>query len=109
MTISIDDYAKLDLRIGTILEAEPIAKTARLVRVVVDVGTEQRTLVAGVALAYEPAALVGLQVVVLANLAPRTIHGIESHGMLLGVGCDRPEDVALLTPGRTAENGARVM
>lgn len=109
MSVTIADFGALDLRVGTIVEATPIAGARRLVRVVVDLGEERRTLVAGVAMSYEPDELVGLQVVVLANLAPATIHGVESQGMMLGVGCERPGEVALLTSNRGVPNGTRVM
>ncbi len=108
MSVTTRDFGVLDLRVGTIVEAAPIAGANRLVRVVVDLGEERRTLVGGVALSYVPDELVGLQVVVLANLAPATIHGVESQGMMLGVGCDRPGEVALLTSNRRVPDGARV-
>lgn len=109
MTISIEDFASLDLRVGTVVEAEPVARAAKLMRLVVDLGTERRTLVAGVARSYAPDALIGLQVVVVANLAPATIHGVESQGMMLGVGCEEPGEVSLITTNRPVANGARVM
>lgn len=109
MGVTIADFGALDLRVGTIVEAAPIAGAKRLVRVVVDLGKERRTLVAGVAMSYAPDELVGLQVVVLANLAPATIHGVESQGMMLGVGCDQPGEVALLSSNRRVPDGARVL
>ncbi len=109
MTVSVDQFAELDFRIGTIVEAEPVPKANKLLKVVVDIGDEQRTLVAGVAQSYEPDALIGLQVVVVANLEPAVIRGIGSQGMMLGVGCDNPGEVSLITTDRHAPNGARVM
>jgi methionyl-tRNA synthetase len=109
MSITIADFGALDLRVGTIVEAAPIAGARRLVRVVVDLGEQRRTVVAGVAMSYKADELVGLQVVVLANLAPAMIHGVESQGMMLGVGCDRPGEIALLTSNRRVPNGAPVL
>jgi methionyl-tRNA synthetase len=106
--LSLSDFRRAVLRVGTIVAAEPIAGSARLLRVTVDLGTEQRHLVAGLAQAYTPGQLHGLQVVVAANLAPATIRGVRSHGMLLGVGCGDPAAVALLTVNRPVPNGAAV-
>lgn len=106
--VTAEAFRGLDLRIGTIVAAEPIPATDRLLRVRVDLGVESREVVAGVAAAYRPQDLVGLQVVLIANLAPATIRGVRSEGMLLGVGCDRTEGIALLTVTRPVPNGARV-
>jgi methionine--tRNA ligase beta chain len=106
--VTAEAFRGLDLRIGTIVAAEPIPGTDRLLGVRVDLGTESRQVVAGVAAAYCPQDLVGLQVVLVANLAPATIRGIRSEAMLLGVGCDSAEGIALLTVTRPVPNGARV-
>jgi methionyl-tRNA synthetase len=82
-TIVYDDFAKLDLRVGTILNAEKVEKADKLLKLLVDLGTEQRTIVSGIAQHFEPLAIVGRQVVVVANLAPRKMRGIESNGMIL--------------------------
>ncbi len=81
--IGYDDFARLDMRVGTILSAEKVAKTKKLLKLVVDTGLDQRTLVSGIADQYPPAALAGKKVIVLANLEPKEIRGIRSHGMLL--------------------------
>ena len=81
--IAIDDFMKVDLRVARVLTAERVAKSKKLVKMSVDLGFEQRTLVAGIAEAYEPEALVGQTVVVVANLKPATLMGIESNGMVL--------------------------
>lgn len=81
--IAFADFEKLDLRIGTITEATKVEKADKLLVFKVDLGTEVRQIVSGIALHYQPADLVGKQVTVLANLAPRTIRGVVSHGMLL--------------------------
>lgn len=82
-TIVYDDFAKLDLRVGTIINAEKVEKADKLLKLMVDLGTEQRTIVSGIAQHFEPSAIVGRQVVVVANLAPRKMRGIESNGMIL--------------------------
>jgi methionyl-tRNA synthetase len=81
--ITFDDFTRMDLRTGTILEAEKVPKTKKLIRMKVDLGFEKRTIVSGIAEYYDPQALPGKKVTVLANLAPRTIKGIESKGMVL--------------------------
>ncbi len=81
--IQYDDFAKLDLKVGTILSAEKVAKADKLLKLEIDLGTEKRTIVSGIALHFAPEAIVGKQVVVVANLAPRKMKGIESNGMIL--------------------------
>lgn len=107
--ISLEEFRRLDLRIGEITVVEPISGSDRLLAVTVDLGAERRTLVARVGKAYSTEQLKGLRVVVAANLAPTTIRGVESQGMLLGVGCDDPAAVALLTVNRPIANGAPVV
>jgi methionyl-tRNA synthetase len=82
-TIQFDDFAKVDLRVGTILNAEKVEKADKLLKLEVDMGTEKRTIVSGIALHFSPAEIMGKQVVVVANLAPRKMKGIESNGMIL--------------------------
>lgn len=81
--IQFDDFAKLDLRIGTIISAEKVAKADKLLKLEVDLGFEKRTIVSGIALHFAPEDIVGKQVTVVANLAPRKMRGIESQGMIL--------------------------
>ena len=81
--ISFDDFTKMDLKTGTILEAEKMTKTKKLLVLKVDLGHEQRTIVSGIAESYQPEEVVGKKVTVLTNLQPRAIRGIESQGMLL--------------------------
>lgn len=81
--IQYDDFAKLDLKVGTITAAEKVAKADKLLKLEVDLGFEKRTIVSGIALHFEPDAIIGKQVVVVANLAPRKMRGIESNGMIL--------------------------
>lgn len=81
--IVYDDFAKLDLRVGTIVTAEKVEKADKLLKLSVDLGFETRTIVSGIALHFAPEAIVGKQVVVVTNLAPRKMRGIESNGMIL--------------------------
>ena len=81
--ISIDDFMKVDLRVAKVLTAEKVPNSRKLVKMTIDVGTEQRTLVAGIAEAYEPEALVGRTIVMVFNLKPAKLMGIESNGMVL--------------------------
>ena len=86
--ITYEDFEKLDLRVGKILEAEKVPKADKLLKLIVDLGFEKRTILSGIAEYYKPEELVGKNVTVVANLAPRKIRGIESQGMLLMAGND---------------------
>jgi methionyl-tRNA synthetase len=86
--ISIDDFMKVDLRVAKVLTAEKVANSRKLVKMTIDVGTEQRTLVAGIAEAYEPEQLVGRTIVMVFNLKPAKLMGIESNGMVLAASPD---------------------
>jgi methionyl-tRNA synthetase len=81
--ITIDDFLKVELRVGQIKTAERVKGTDRLLRLEVDIGTEVRQVVAGIALAYAPESLVGRKVVIVANLQPRKLRGLESNGMIV--------------------------
>ena len=81
--ISIDDFMKVELRVAKVLAAERVPKSNKLLKLQVDAGSEHRTLVAGIAEAYEPEALVGKTVVIVFNLKPAKLMGIESNGMVL--------------------------
>ena len=103
----MDDFMKVELRVARVLAAERVEKSKRLLKLQVDVGTEQRTLVAGIAEAYEPEALVGKSVVIVFNLKPAKLMGIESNGMVLAASPDggKPEVVTFVNP---PEPGTRV-
>jgi len=107
MTVSYEDFAKLEIKIGQVISVEPVPGTDRLLKFELDLGQEKRTIVGGWALSYsDPSVLVGKQLPVLTNLEPRTIRGIESQGMLLSaVQDDLP--VALF-PEKEVDNGAIV-
>lgn len=81
--ISIDDFAKIELRVGQVKVAEKVQGADKLLRLEVDIGTETRQLVAGIAEAYAPETLIGRKVVIVANLAPRKLRGLESNGMIV--------------------------
>ncbi len=96
-SITIDDFAKIEIKIGTILEAQRVPETDKLIRCTVEVGEEEpRTIVSGIAHLRNPEDLVGKQLPYITNLAPRMIKGVESNGMLLAVG--EGDDFALLHP-----------
>ena len=80
---SFDDFSKMDIRVGTILQAERVPKTDKLLKLLIDTGIDQRTIVSGIAGSYKPEDIIGQQVSILVNLAPRKIKGIESQGMIL--------------------------
>jgi methionyl-tRNA synthetase len=98
--IAIDDFMKVELRVAKVLEAEAVPKSKKLVKLKVDVGTEQRTIVAGIAEAYPPDQLVGRTIVIVANLKPAKLMGIESNGMVLAASPDggKPLLVSFETP-----------
>ena len=93
--IAIEDFMKVELRAAKILEAERVPKSKKLMKMRIDVGTEQRTIVAGIAEAYEPEALVGKTVVIVANLKPAKLMGIESNGMVLAASPDGGHPIVL--------------
>jgi methionyl-tRNA synthetase len=104
--IPIDRFKQVQLRVGTVLTAEPVPKSKKLLKLSVDLGDETRTVVAGIALVYPPAELVGKQVVVVANLEPATLMGVESQGMVLAASIDGTP--VLLHPGREVPAGTEV-
>jgi methionyl-tRNA synthetase len=81
--ITFDEFVGMDIRTGTILTAEKVAKTKKLLKLTIDTGIDQRTVVSGIAEHYEPEAIIGKQVSILVNLEPREIKGIMSQGMIL--------------------------
>lgn len=89
MSLSIDEFRRVDLRIGKVVEATRVENSKKLIRLVVDLGGEKRQLVAGLAEYYKPEELLGKYVVVVANLQPKKLMGLESQGMILAT-CDKP-------------------
>jgi methionyl-tRNA synthetase len=106
-TIEFDDFAKLDLKVGTILSAEKVAKADKLLKLEIDLGTEKRTIVSGIALHFTPEEITGRQVVVVANLAPRKMRGIESNGMIL-LAEDKAGKLHFVKPENMIDAGAGV-
>ncbi len=106
-TIEFDDFTKLDVRVGTILEAEKVAKTKKLLKLKVDVGIDTRTIVSGIAESFLPEDIIGQQVSVLVNLAPRKIRGVESQGMILMTDT-KDGKLAFIAPEKAVKNGQAV-
>ena len=106
--IDYDHFSKVKLKIATVLEAEAVEGSDKLLRLQIDLGDEKRQLVAGIAKSYKPEDLINKQIVVVSNLAPRKIRGVESNGMLLASGED-PEGIVLLTVDKKLDNGSSVM
>jgi len=105
--IQFDDFTKIDLRTATILEAEKVEKADKLLKLKVDTGVDVRTVVSGIAESFSPEEIIGKQVMILLNLAPRKIRGIESQGMLLLT--TKPDGkLSFVTPDETVENGIEI-
>lgn len=104
--IAIGDFQKVELRVAEVLAAERVPKSKKLLKLSIRVGEETRTLVAGVAEHYEPAALVGRKVVIVANLEPATLMGVESNGMVLAA--SHEGTVSLLTLDKDVPSGSKV-
>ena len=105
--ISFDEFSKMDIRTGTIMEAEKVPKTKKLLKLKIDTGLDQRTVVSGIAEFFEPEAIVGRQVSILVNLAPRNIKGIESQGMIL-MAEDADGRLDFVAPQSPVKNGSEV-
>lgn len=105
--LTIDEFMKVELRVATILAAEAHPNADRLVVLQIDLGSEKRQLVAGIRAHYEPASLVGKQIVVVANLQPAMLRGVESQGMLLAASDDEGH-LALVTPEKPIAAGGKV-
>lgn len=97
-TIAFDDFAKVKLRVGKVLSCEDHPNADKLLVLTVDLGDEQRTICAGLKAFYSPEALVGKSIVVVANLAPRMMRGVESQGMLLAASTADHSEVVVVSP-----------
>jgi len=106
--ITINDFSRVDLRVAEVLTAEAVPKSKKLLKLTVSLGSEQRTIVAGIAQHYAPADLVGKKVVVVANLEPATLMGVQSQGMVLAGSTDDDGALAVLTLDRDLPPGAKV-
>ena len=107
-TIAYDDFAKLELRIATILECKPHGNADKLLVLQVDLGGEKRQICAGLRAHYQPEQLVGKQIVVVANLAPRTMRGEISQGMLLAATDAATQKVIFVSPSEQVAAGSKV-
>jgi methionyl-tRNA synthetase len=106
--ITIDDFVKVDLRVATVVEAERVKGADKLLRLVVDLGFEKRQVLAGIALAYQPESLIGRKVVIVANLQPRKLRGLESNGMIVAASMGPEDKPVLIGFHESVENGARL-
>lgn len=105
--IIYEDFKKVELKVAKILSAERVEGSDKLIKLSIDLGNEQRQIVAGIGKAYEPEGLVGLEIAVVTNLEPRTLMGVESNGMLLAAGGDDGEPV-LMVPQKEAPPGTGI-
>ena len=105
--IEFDDFTKMDIRVGTIVEAEKVAKTKKLLQLKVDTGIDQRTVVSGIAEFFKPEEIIGKQVSILVNLAPRKIRGIESQGMIL-MAEDATGKLEFISPANAVKPGSEI-
>ena len=104
--ITLDDFKKVELKVARVLSAEHIEGSEKLLKLQVDLGSEQRQILSGIAKYYQPADLVGRNIVVITNLAPRMMMGLESNGMVLAAGDG--ETIALLQPDKEMPVGSSI-
>ena len=104
--ITIDDFRKIDLRVAEIIEAEKIKNSEKLLKLKISLGEEERQLVAGIAKFYQPEDLIGKEIIVVANLEPKSLMGYESQGMLLAA--NDGEKIVLLKPEIKIAPGSKI-
>jgi methionyl-tRNA synthetase len=107
ITVTFDDFSKMDIRTATILEAEKVPKTTKLLKLKIDTGLDVRTIVSGIAEYYQPEAIIGKQISIVANLEPRKIKGIESKGMIL-MAEDKNGRLVMVSPEDKVSNGSTI-
>ena len=105
--VTFDDFTKIDIRTATILEAEKVPKTTKLLKLKIDTGIDIRTIVSGIAEYYDPAVIIGKQISIVANLEPRKIKGIESKGMIL-MAEDKNGKLVMVAPADKVSNGSMI-
>jgi len=105
--VEFDDFAKMDIRVGTILSAEKMPKTKKLLKLVIDTGIDKRTVVSGIGEYFLPEAIIGQQVAILVNLAPRNIKGTESQGMIL-MAENHDGELTFISPLKNFKNGTEI-
>lgn len=103
--VSYEDFSKLDLRVAKVLEAKAVENSNKLIELIVDIGSEKRQIIAGIAKWYKPEELIGKNIVIVANMDYKKLAGMESQGMLLAAG---DQDIALLTIDKELAPGAKV-
>lgn len=106
--INFDDFKKIDLQVGTIIEAEAVSGSEKLLRLVVDLGIEERQIVAGIGQSYDPEKLIGTQVTIVANMEPKTLMGLKSQGMVLATDSEQEGRISLLMPSEPVPDGAKL-
>jgi methionyl-tRNA synthetase len=106
MAIKFDDFQKIDLRVGKVSDAKKVEGSEKLLKLIVDLGNEKRQLVAGIAKYYRPEDLIGKEIVVVANLEPKNLMGIESQGMLLAA--DFNGEPVILIPEKEVPPGTKI-
>ncbi len=104
--VSFEDFKKLDLRVAKIIEAEKVEGSGKLLKLKIDLGEETRQLIAGIAKFYQPESLIGREIIVIANLEPKMLMGLESQGMLLAA--NDGEQIILLKPDKEISPGAKI-
>jgi methionyl-tRNA synthetase len=105
--VTFDDFSRMDIRTATILEAEKVPKTTKLLKLKIDTGLDIRTIVSGIAEHYDPEKIIGRQISIIANLEPRKIKGIESQGMIL-MAEDKDGKLVMVTPSENVSNGSTI-
>ena len=105
--IEFDDFSKIDIRSGTILEAEKVAKTKKLIKLLIDTGIDKRTVVSGIAEYYKPQDLIGKKVSIIVNLAPKKLRGIMSEGMIL-MAENSDGKLSFVSPEGNPDNGSEI-
>ncbi len=104
--IGLEDFIKLDIRVARVISAERVEGSEKLLKLRISLGDQERTIMAGIAKHYSPEELLGKKIIVLANLKPRKIFGVESQGMLLAA--SDGERLSILTPEKDVEEGSKV-
>ena len=105
--VTFDDFSRIDIRTATILEAEKVPKTTKLLKLKIDTGLDIRTIVSGIAEYYDPEKIIGKQISIVANLEPRKIKGIESKGMIL-MAEDKDGKLVMVAPAEKVSNGSMI-
>jgi len=104
--ITIDDFKKIELRVAKVLEAERVEGSDKLIKMQLSLGEEKRQIIGGIGKAYEPEQLIGREIIIVANLEPRSLMGLESQGMLLAASDEN--GIALLAPDKEVTPGSKI-